>query len=302
MSDWIDAVIYTVFIIAVWGWLPAWSARVARPMIADRNPDWMAGHPEAASRLAESRRFRWSCWLWGAASVAALLARYAGGWPVPLTVSRETARWEALKDLNSLLLVAGLFGVAVCAVPFSRRLRATVPLTEHRRATLEPRSIDDHVPRAVRLTVYGLVGLHLAAWITIGLSGHYASSAFWGGLLFQFAISGICAWLVVYAVQRRPGARDRIFGPAYRRTEVRAAFGAQLLPLMNGVARLYEQVTGTSSEDLDRLLHLGLVLLITVVIATIASRFRTADQSPGRPRWPRSATLAGLGGLARRIN
>jgi hypothetical protein len=297
MSEWIDVVVYAAFSIAIWSGLPAWSARIALPAVAGRNPEWAAQHPAAARQLAPGRWFRWSCWLWGAASIAAVLALATGpgpAWPASLD---RAPRWEVLKDLTSLLLIAGVLPVAGGALLFARRLRATVPLAERRHASLERRSIDDHVPRAVQVGVYALIGLHLASWIALGLSGRYASSAFWGGLLFQFAISGIGAWLVPRTVQRRPGMSDRLFGPRYRRLEVRVVFVAQLLPLANGLARLSEHATGTRSGDLDRFLHLGVVLLVTALIAGSARRLRRTA-GPGAPsQWPDSATLAGVAGF-----
>jgi hypothetical protein len=85
---------------------------------------------------------------------------------------------------------------------------------------------------------------------------------------------------------------DRIFGPGYRRTEVRAAFAAQLLPLPNGIARLYEQVASASSDNLDRFMHLGLVLLVVALAMMLAAWSRQRGAS-GSARWPRSATSAG---------
>jgi hypothetical protein len=85
---------------------------------------------------------------------------------------------------------------------------------------------------------------------------------------------------------------DHIFGPGYRGTEVRAALAAQLLPLPSGIARLYEQIAGTSSDNLDRFMHFWLVLLVVALAMTLVAWSR----QPGAPepaRWPRSATSAG---------
>jgi hypothetical protein len=111
-------------------------------------------------------------------------------------------------------------------------------------------------------------------------------------MAFQVVISGVFVLLVATAVRRRPGAMDRIFGPGYRRTEVLVAFAAQLLPLPNGVARLYEQVAGNSSETPDRFMHLGMVLLVVALAMTLAAWSRQSA-SPGSARWPRSVTSGG---------
>ena len=249
MSEWIDIVVYAGFIVAVWGWLPAWSSRLTIPVIADRNPDWSADHPEIERRFAARRWFRWSCLLWGAVSLFALFAFQVGIWPQQLAFLRVPPRWEALKDLNSTLFIVGLIYVAGCAALFYRWLNTNVPLSPRRQATLERRSLHDHVPEALQYAVYAVIVVHLAMWVAVGVTGRYATSAFWGGLAFQFAISGVVLLFVVSAVRRKPGAMDRIFGPGYRQTEVRVAFMAQLLPLLNGVARLYEQVAATQPEQ-----------------------------------------------------
>ena len=129
MSEWIDIVVYAGLIVAVWGWLPAWSSRLTIPVIADRNPDWIADHPEIERRLAESRWFRWSCLLWGAVSLFALLAFQVGIWPQQLAFLRVPPKWEALKDLNSALFIVGLVYVAGCAALFCRWLNTNVPLS-----------------------------------------------------------------------------------------------------------------------------------------------------------------------------
>jgi small-conductance mechanosensitive channel len=61
------------------------------------------------------------------------------------------------------------------------------------------------------------------------VTGRYVAAAFWGGMAFQFVISGVFLLFVLTAVRRRPGVMDRIFGPGYRHTEVRASFAAQLI-------------------------------------------------------------------------
>ena len=270
MSEWVDIVVYAALIIAVWGWFPAGSSRLTIPVIADRNPGWLADHPESQRRLAENRWLRWSCVLWGSVSLLTLLAFQVDAWPRQLAFLRFTPKWEALKDLNSALLIAGLIYVAGCAALFYRWLHANVPLSSRRQATLVRRSLHDYVPRPLQYAVYSVIALHLALWAAVGVTGRYATPAFWGGMAFHFAISGVFLLFMMSAVRRRPGTMDRIFGPSYRRTEVRIAFAVQLLPLLNGGGRLYEQVTGSSPAHVDRFLHLGLVLFVLALVMAVA--------------------------------
>ncbi len=118
MSEWIDIVVYVALIVAVWGWLPAFTSRLTIPLVADRDPGWIAGHPEIERWLAENRWFRRSCLLWGVLSLTTLVAFQLGAWPRQLAFLRVMPRWEALKDLNSGLLIAGLTYIGGCAVFF----------------------------------------------------------------------------------------------------------------------------------------------------------------------------------------
>jgi hypothetical protein len=276
MSEWIDLTVYAAFVAAVWGWLPSTSPWIAMRIVADRNPDWLHDHPEVARQRCGNRWFRCSCRMWGALSLGALLALQVGFWPPALSILQTAPRWEALKNLNSLLLFAGLVYVVACVVTFFRWLDANVPPASRRYATLERRTLHDYVPRAAQYAVYALVIFHLAAWVAVGLTRNEASTAFWGAALFQVAVAAVFLAFARAAVRRRPGAMDRILGPDYRRIEVRVAFAAQLLPLANGAARLYETAAVSPADNLDRLLHLGLVLLIVLLAACCAVWFGKA--------------------------
>jgi hypothetical protein len=274
MSEWVDLVVYAALVVAVWGWFPALSSRLTIPVIADRNPGWLADHPESERRLAENRWFRRSCLLWGSISLLTLVAFQVGAWPQQLAFLQATSKWEALKDLNSALLVVGLIYATGCAVLFYRWLDAKVPLSSRRQATLERRSLHDYVPRRLQYVVYSVIVVHLLLWGAVGIAEREATPAFWGGMAFQFAISGAFLLFMMSAVRRRPGTMDRIFGASYRRSEVRIAFAFQLLPLLNGGARLYEQVAGDAPAHIERLLHLGVAGFVVALVVALAVWFR----------------------------
>ena len=144
MSEWVDIVAYAVLIIAVWGWFPAWSCHLTMPVIADRNPGWLAHHPESERRLAESRWFRWSCLLWGTVSLLALLAFQAGVWPEPLAFLRSTGQ------------VGGGQGPQLDPVNRGSRLRgrlrgALLPVAPCTRPTLVTPAGDARAPVVARL-------------------------------------------------------------------------------------------------------------------------------------------------------
>jgi hypothetical protein len=93
MSESIDLVVYVAFVVAIWGRLPAWSSRLALRVIAERNPAWIADHPDIERWCTSSRWFHWSCLGWGALSLLTLLAFHVGVWPPPLGFALDTARW-----------------------------------------------------------------------------------------------------------------------------------------------------------------------------------------------------------------
>jgi hypothetical protein len=292
MTEWIDVLVYTSVIVTVWVLLPVWSSRFARAVVADRNPEWLAQHPDVAATLTSSRWFLWSCMAWGALSAAVLLSFQLGAWPQAWSVPEpDTPKWEALKDINSTLLIIGLVYLLVCCGLSLRWLYKYVPLAEHRQATLERRSIDDFVPRWLRIVTYTLVGLHAAAWLTVGVLELYSTPIFWMRLGLVIGISAIFFLMSRLGVRRRPNAMDRIFGPAYRRIEVRYGFLMQLVPLA-GIVRLYEEVTATVAVDVNRALHLAVALTVVLWFVRFALLSESATGPGGSPaaKFSRSAT------------
>lgn len=274
MTEWIDVLVYATLMAIVWFALPRANARFVLPVITSRNPDWLAAHPDAARRLTQGRWFQRSCYVLGALSLALLIAAQTGVWPKALSAPAfEPERWMVLSDLFTAQMLLWLLYFAGSSAIFASWLKREVPLTERREASLEPRSIAAFVPRPLRLAVYSAVALHLSAWVVTGLLGAYSSPTFWGGVSFQFGIALIFILIVRFIAERPPNAMDRVFGREFRRTEVRVSFVAQLVPLMNGFARLQEVVTGTVAPEIERASRLGLVLLMIVGIAIGLLRF-----------------------------
>ena len=206
MSEWIDVLVYAALIVAVWGWLPGWSSRLMIPLIADPQSG-LDGRPSRVR--AAARPGCLAPLVMGALSVATLSAFRLGVWPQQLAFVHDIPKWEALKDINSVVFIIGLVYVAGCSVVFHRWLSTNVPRATHRQAVLERRSIDNYVPRPLQHAVYSLVVLHLAIWVAVGVIGRYATPAFWEYGL-RFVISAIFLVFVVGAVWRRPGVLDRM--------------------------------------------------------------------------------------------
>ena len=296
MTEWIDVLLYSGFMAMLWFWIPAAGARFTRAIVEDRNPEWVAAHPEVVDRLAGSRWYLRCSYGLGALSIAILISAQTDLWPAALSAPVfESEHWRVLSAVHAVLAITWLVHAVAGGAIFTRWLTTHVPLAERRRASLEPRSVDAYVPGGIRLAVHTAVGLHLAIWLAVGALGRHATSAtsFWGMLASQFVIAAILVFIVRIIVRRPPNAMDRVFGPGFRRGEVRYAFLAQLVPLLNGAARLREAMTGTASADMDRMAQLGLVLVMVASALVWFGRFIWPSQ-PASGRRPSRAGLQSL--------
>jgi hypothetical protein len=191
------------------------------------------------------------------------------------------ARWETMKELNTLLLLPGLVALVAAGVLFGRWLSKTVPLVERRRATLAPRTLDDLVPRWAQVAVYAAVALDLAAWLAVAASGWHTTPAFWQRFLLVLVMTPVLLLLPRVGVRRPPQALDRIFGPAFRRTEVRYGMAMNLVLPIVGASQLYEELAATTAFDVDRIMHLGVVLCVSLGILRLA-QFAGGQTGPDR--------------------
>jgi hypothetical protein len=264
MTEWVDFTVYAGLIVALWVVLPAWSARFTLRYVADRNPEWLAAHPEVAAKLTDGRGFRWAYYGWGTVSLAILLA-FQMDVLAPMFGSRApgTPKWEVLKDVNSILLFPGIVLFGASGILFTRWLNTAVPLAARRQATLTRRSIDDFVPRWIQRLTYAFIALVVLAWIATAVLQWPVTSEFWGRLVALAALSMAFEFFARLAVNRPPHVMDRMFGSKFRVSEVRIGFAMHLLPPVVGLVRLYEQVAGTELVDLNRAMHLGVAMLVT---------------------------------------
>src|SRR5690606_11098153 len=104
-------------------------------------------------------------------------------------------------------------------------------------APLEPRCIDDFVPRWVRYAIYAAVAVNLAAWAAVGAAGAYSTPLFWTRFAILGGLTAIFALFTRTTVNRRANVMDRVLGPGNRRAEVRFGFFCQLLPPIVGAIR-----------------------------------------------------------------
>lgn len=289
MSEWVDFSVYAALVIALWFVLPAWAGRLNLLYLRDRNPDWVRGHAELARMLSSSAGLRVTCGTWGLASLGTLLVLQLDLWPDALGFfTIDSFRWEALKDLNSVLLIVGGAGLLSAAALLGMRVHKMVPRATVRWASLERRTLDDMIGRPVLLTIAFMTGLVLLAWTAAAVLGLYSTPRFWGRFLLLAVMTAVCAFFLRLSVRRPPHFMDRTFGSAFRADEVRFAVALQLLPPVIGAVRLYEEVAATSVVDVSRAMHLGVALLVTTWVFRLV-KYSSPGQS-GEDR-PTGATL-----------
>lgn len=263
MSEWLDVSVYAALSVALWFVLPAWAARFMPLYLADRNREWVRTHPEQVRRVSSCRGVRAACGAWGLLSLGVLLVFQLDTHPELVARFMDTsARWEALKDVNSLLLIPGGLCLLAVAALGAVHVGRVVPRADVRRAALEPRRLDGVVPRPVQIATYGLAALVLLGWVAVAALNAYSTPTFWGRAVFLVVMTLTFAFFVRFSVRRPPHVMDRVFGPVFRADEIRFAFGLQLLPPVIGAVRLYEEVASVVLVDVNRAMHLGLALLV----------------------------------------
>lgn len=272
MTDWIDFVVYVVFILSIFFVYPWSQTKLAVPMLADRNAKWVAENAGAIRRM-ESKG-RWLIWLhfaFGAASLAILTSLQLGLWFPPQPGEPPMIeKWMVLWEVSMASLYIGMLIFGTIAVVSHLLFKRRIPIAEQRHANLERRSIDDFVPLRVRLATYALVFLNLAAWVTVAVLGWHDDPRFWARLVILFGLSGFFWLATSFAVGRRPNALDRLFGPDNRRGEVLLTFSTQFLPPVIGAVRLYEELANVIVFDINRAMFLGLALYVAAWALWIA--------------------------------
>ncbi len=278
MTEWVDFTVYATLIAALFVVQPRAGRRLTVPVLADRNPQWVAENPEAVRKIARGQWFLWALHAVGAGGIALLAGVQLGLLdlaPGPLPDGSPVQKWMTLWDINvGFILLAILLGGGA-GLYFWFRVYRRIPLASRRQAALERRSIDDFVPRRLRYAVYALVAANLAAWAAIAAAGAYSGADFWGRFATLVVLSAVFAFFTHVAVNRRPNAMDRILGPGNRRAEVRFNFACHVLPPIIGAVRLYEEVNDTALMDINRAMGLALALMV------IFGLLRTINLTPG---------------------
>jgi hypothetical protein len=257
MTEWIDFSIYALQALVFWVFLPRHGRQFGAPMIADRNPDWLAANPGIVAYFRDNTNFLKLWYAWATVSIGVLLAVRLGWRPFGPTA---TPSWDILKDTHTLFMMLGVVGWFASAAIWFRWLSRHVPLADTRSATLRPRTAESYISWSWRVVVETLTVLHLAAWFVVAALQDELPANYWRKFVFVVAMTVLFAVLARLVPRRRPGYPERIFGGAYRRMELRAAYVLRLAPIIGGATVLGETLTG---GDFARAANLLLVLLVT---------------------------------------
>lgn len=295
MTAWFDFGVYAVFMVVFWFVAASASARWPVILLAQRNPDWLCAHPDALRLMAGSRWHILVGYLIGAVSLTVLVSYQLGLWP--LAPSME--RWDGLRLITWGSSVLGIVYFVIYGTARAARWKRVIPAAERRQAVLERRSIDDFIPRRLRMATYAVVAVHAGAWVVTGLGGVASSPDHWRRAFIVLVLSGtfslVFSFMARVMVNRPPNVLDRVLGAGYRRKEVRLAFFPQLLPVAVGLLILCQEVAGLPVIDPERATFLGLTVLLTAgfLAALVQS---TAHGPASNP--PRSGNTApGTGGV-----
>lgn len=286
MTDWIDFLIYAAFLFALWFVQPVAQQRLAIPFLEDRNPDWAAAHPEAVRAIGHSRWRVWLGWTLGVLSIGALAAFQLGLWrlPPPPPGTPVMSGWMALWiiAMGSMLVAIVVGGTIGLYRHF--QIRRHIPIGPRRIASLERRSLDDYVPRSFQYVAYALLAANAAAWMIAAILGTHSSPIFWSRVVTIFFLTGFFLFFSGLTVKRRANVMDRIFGPSYRRWEVRWGFSTLFTVPIVGALRLYEEVNGVFLFDMSRAVQLSLALYITYSILRVSVLPVDPDTRQPQPR------------------
>src|SRR5690606_37139490 len=114
MTEWIDFIVYGTLIAALFFVQPRAGRRLTVPVLADRNPQWVAENPETVRKIERSQWFLWVLHAVGAGGIALLAGVQLGLLdlaPGPLPDGSAVQKWMTLWDINvGFILLAILLG------------------------------------------------------------------------------------------------------------------------------------------------------------------------------------------------
>jgi hypothetical protein len=211
MSEWVDFGLYSLQAVLLWIVLPAWGARLLRPLATEGGVT--PGRPGDA----------WIKGLraWGILSVLVLLAYRLDKIPPPLSAaSLHRTGFEALLMTSNLLLALGLLFSAVGAWRFVQWLKENSSTPEARAEDAFPPTRDELLPRELQYLAYALVLCALAARPIAGFIRPDRVHDIWGNLITGLVLALLLFFSAAGSLMRAPNHLDRMLGDGWRRLEV----------------------------------------------------------------------------------
>ena len=249
MNEWFDVIAYSIQAVMLWVAMPRWLGRFVRPMLTDRNPDWVASNPDIIGQFERGSWWYRALRTWGLLTVFMLVMFRLELQPASLaTLIARQPLWQVLMTTSNLMLAAGLLLSGYGVVSFLRWQNREIPPGEPRQALLVPRTTDDYVPRRVQYLIYGMMAANLLARPVAGLFWPERIPDVWGNFAMGLVISVVLFLVGVGSVARAENHMDRILGPSYRRMEVRVAFGLMACVVAVGATALVLEITGLDSR------------------------------------------------------
>jgi hypothetical protein len=150
---------------------------------------------------------------------------------------------------------------------------------------LKPRTAADYLPLSCRLVTEAATVVHIALWLILPALAVVRSDNYWARFAFIAVLTVGFAAYAYLPPQRRAGYVDRLFGEAYRRTELRVVCLMRLALLTTGSVGLADAV----GLDVERAAHLALQIMICAMALAFV-RLRPSRHGDTRSR---SVALAG---------
>jgi hypothetical protein len=265
MNEWIDFAVYAIQLIVCLLVAARCAAHFKAAVVADRNPDWAAAHPQSIAKVESSSRWNLLVQAWTVFSVLVLLAYRLDLEPLALKAP-GVPTWRTLLQTAYLLLGVGFVLFGLGAVSFRRWLTTNVPLGEQRSASLTPRSLETFVPRGLKFAVYGSLFTSVVARPVASLYYPDRIANVQGGFVFSLATAFMLVLAVGISVKRRPNVFDRVVGSSYRMRVVRACFVLMAFTALGELLLLWTEI---AHVDGSRLMGVVFSAFTTVVLASL---------------------------------
>ena len=235
--------------------------RVMYQRVLDRNPAWVAAHPEFTADNPEPRLSLWISYAMGLAICARIFfAPDRAG----IFYAADTTLESALIDSLMVSITLGLLHNAIYFLHVRRMIRR-VPPTEVRQASLDRRALRDFVRMSwvyvAALLIAAIVGVYTYALLAEVVSGE----------LFYYRVSGlliaclIATGITLYALRRKPTDADELFSGRFRMWEVRGSVSVLYLMVLTGVLCILGDVF-----DIYPLTDLSVFVALSILVQSLA--------------------------------